>query len=249
VPSPVRIASLLALIGALLLVWAPLARAQTPSMAPDPTAASDPLAASLLAEADLPGFVGRDLDDPSDLDIDRVAFDEQRGIETRIRAWVSQEEGVVFDYRMRFPTPDAALAYLATAEPTLSEAADAGLVLDASDPLTAATRHWTGETSIGDEPVAMDVWLIPVGPVVAKVAATLFGTGLDQRLAIAERALARLEGAYGPADPGVPPDSPGTSPIASPTEPDPPTLGEIPGRPFAELMTLWRGARFLSPFD
>lgn len=195
---PVWSATLALVLTALLLAWTPMARAQSPSPSPDL------LGESLLAGDDLPGFVGRDLEDPSDLDIDRLAFDEHHGIEVRIRAWVSQEQGVVFDHRMRFPTADDALAYLAAAEATLSEADDAGLVLDAADPLTATTRHWAGETLMGDERVAMDVWLIPVGPVVAKVAATVFGAGLDQRRAIAERALARLMAAYGPVDDASP---------------------------------------------
>lgn len=185
-----------------------------PARAQDGSPPTDTLAASLLTAEDLPGFTGRDLD-PSELDIDRRTFDEQRGIETRIRAWVSQEQGVVFDHRMLFPTSQAALAYLTAAEPTLSEADDAGLVLVADDPLTAGARHWAGETRIGAEPVAMDVWLIPVGPVVAKVAATVFGPALTDRGAIAQRALARLEAVYGPADAVSPSGSPG-APSASP---------------------------------
>jgi hypothetical protein len=247
------LARLATLLAALLLLWVPLAHAQSPSAGPDL------LAASLLADDDLPGFAGRDIEDPTDLDVDRLAFDEHGGVDARIRAWVSQEQGVVFDYRMLLPTADDARAYLAAAEPTLSEADDAGLVLDAADPLTPGTRHWAGETRIGDEPVAMDVWLIPVGPVVAKVAVTVFGPGLDLRRAIAERALARLEAAYGPADAGMPSGSPGASPIASSTsdiellqglvlpwtEPDPPTLGAILARPLADLATLWESARFV----
>lgn len=205
----------------LLAFGVTLARAQ------DGSPPTDTLAASLLTAEDLPGFTGRDLD-PTELDIDRRSFDEQRGIETRIRAWVAQERGVVFDHRMLFPDSEAALAYLTAAEPTLSEADDAGLVLVADDPLTAATRHWAGETRIGADVVAMDVWLVPVGPVVAKVAVTVFGPGLDERRIIAERALARLEAAYGPADgalrspegslavpPGASPDASAVSPSAS----------------------------------
>lgn len=201
------------LVLSLLALGAPLARAQ------DGSPAAEPLAASLLMTEDLPGFTGRDLD-PSELDIDRRAFDAQRGIDARIRAWVSQEQGVVFDHRMLFPTREAALAYLTAAEPTLSEADDAGLASVTDDPLTNGTRHWAGETRIGAEPVAMDVWLIPVGPVVAKVAVTVFGPGLEMRRTIAERALARLEAVYGPADAalaspdGSPPGSPGASTVS-----------------------------------
>lgn len=192
-----------------------LAGAPAQGASPDPSSRADPLAGSLLVEADLPGFVGRDLDDPLELDIDRLAFDEHRGIRVATRAWVSQELGVVFDQRMLFPTDAAALAYLGAAEPTLSEASDAGLALVSADPLTPATRHWAGDALIGGEPVAMDVWLIPVGPVVAKVSATVFGPGLEMRRAIAERALERLEAAYGPADAVWPSASPG-----SPSDPE-----------------------------
>jgi hypothetical protein len=167
---------------------------------PEPAQGTDQLAASLLTEAELPGFTGRDLEDPFELDIDRRAFDEQRGVRVATRAWISREQGVVFDQRMLFPTDEAAMAYLVAAEPTLSEADDAGLALVTQDPLTPATRHWAGEAIIGAEPVAMDVWLIPVGDVVAKVSATVFGSGLGIRRTIAERALSRLEAGFGPAD-------------------------------------------------
>jgi hypothetical protein len=183
---------------------------------PRPSPTGDRLASSLLTTDDLPGFLGSDLDDPTELDLDRLAFDEHGGYGVVARAWVSQEMGVVFDQRMLFPTGDAALAYLAAAEPTLSEADDAGLVLVADDPLTPATRHWAGETLIGAERVAMDVWLIPAGPVVAKVAATVFGPGLEMRRTIAERALARLETAFGPAAAAAPaPSDPAPAPGAS----------------------------------
>lgn len=188
-----------------------VATGSLPAWSASPPPARERLLQSLLAAEDLPGFTGRALDDPSDLDIDRVAFDAQRGMEHMARAWVSQELGVVFDHRMLFPTSQAAREYLTAAEPTLSEADDAGLRLVADDPLTSATRHWAGETRIGAEPVATDVWLIPVGPVVAKVAATVFGPALTDRRAIAQRALARLEAAYGPADAPSPSGSPGTA--------------------------------------
>jgi hypothetical protein len=109
---------------------------------------------------------------------------------------------------MLFPTDEDAFAYLVAAEPTLTEADDAGLVLVTDAPLTPTTRHWAGETLIGADRIAMDVWLIPVGPVVAKVAATVFGPGVGMRRAVAERALARLEAAYGPADATWPPVRP-----------------------------------------
>ena len=207
----------LAIVATLLMLLAGVARAQGASPS---EGVSDPhalLVATLLDDTDLPGFTGRDLGDPSDLDIDRLAFDEQRGIERVARAWVSQDQGVVFDQRMRFPTAEAALAYLMAAEPTLSEADDAGLSLVTDDPLTPATRHWAGETVISAEPVAMDVWLIPVGPVIAKVAATVFGPALEGRRGFAERALERLEAAYGPATATSPWSSPGASPDASST--------------------------------
>ena len=68
----------------------------------------------------------------------------------------------------------------------------------------------------------MDVWLIPVGPVVAKVSATVFGPGLELRRAIAERALARLVAAFGPAD--------AVWPTGSPTAPGTPS-----GSPYSDL--------------
>jgi hypothetical protein len=195
-----------------LLLGLPAARAASPgaSAAPDLSPAPDPLAASLLDQTDLPHHTGSGIEPVTDLDIDRLAFEEQRGISTLMRAWASQERGVVFDLRMLFPTPRSALAYLVAAEPTLSEAFDAGLALVTDDPpLTAATRHWAGDTIIGGERVAMDVWLIPVGPVVAKVSVTAFGPGLDDRRGIAERALARVEDAFGRATARWPGASPG----------------------------------------
>ncbi len=182
-----------------VLVWSLVVAVPVHAASPDAPDA-DRLAASLLGQEDLPGFLGTDLEDATELDIDRLAFDEHRGTRVAGRAWISQESGVVFDQRMLFPTDEAALGYLVAAEPTLSEADDAGLALVADDPLTPATRHWAGETVIGGEPVAMDVWLFPVGPVVAKVSATVFGPGREMRRALAERALGRLVTAYGPAD-------------------------------------------------
>jgi len=198
-----------------LVVSSLVATGSLPAWSASPPPAREGLLQSLLTAEDLPGFTGRALDDPSDLDIDRAAFDAQRGMAHVAQAWVSQDRGVVFDHRMLFPTPQAALDYLTTAEPTLSEADDAGLRLVPGEPLTPATRHWAGETRIGAEPVAMDVWLIPVGPVVAKVAVTVFGPGLADRRAIAQRALARLQAAYGPVDVPSPSGSPGIA-AASP---------------------------------
>jgi hypothetical protein len=199
-----------------MVAWVLVVAVPVHAASPDASMDGDRLTASLLGEDDLPGFVGRDLGGASELDIDRLAFDEHRGTRVATRAWVSQEAGVVFDQRMLFPTEEAALGYLVAAEPTLSEADDAGLALVLDDPLTPATRHWAGETVISGEPVAMDVWLIPVGPVVAKLSATVFGPGLALRRALAERALERLVAGYGPADavwptgsaaPGDPPDA------------------------------------------
>ena len=198
----------------MLVVSSLVAAGILPAWSASPPPARDRLFESLLRAEDLPGFTGRPLDDPSDLDFDRAAFDAARGMEHIAHAWVSQEQGVVFDHRMLFPTPQAAHAYLTAAEPTLSEADDAGLRLVPDEPLTSVTRHWAGETLIGAEPVAMDVWLIPVGPVVAKVAATVFGPALSDRRAIAERALVRLEAAYGPADAVSPSGSPGVAPAS-----------------------------------
>jgi hypothetical protein len=189
----------------------------THAASPAPSVARDRLASSLLMADDLPGFVGRDLEDPTELDIDRLAFDEHGGSEVAARAWVSQDAGVVFDQRMLLPSSKAALAYLEAAEPTLSEADVAGLALVADDPLTPTTRHWAGEARIGSELVAMDVWLIPVGPVVAKVAATVFGPGLDGRRLVAERALDRIEAAFGPAATSAASDAPNGQPGTSPT--------------------------------
>lgn len=187
-------------LGLAVLLCALVVAVPVHAASPDASADGDRLTITLLGQDDLPGFVGTDLEDPTELDIDRLAFDQHRGIRVTGRAWASQEQGVVFDQRMLFPTDETALGYLVAAEATLSEADDAGLALVADDPLTPATRHWAGETVIGGEPVAMDVWLIPVGPVVAKVAATVFGPGLELRRSIAERALGRLVTAHGPAD-------------------------------------------------
>ena len=132
----------LAIVG-LGLVPGPLA-AQSPSPGPaslpvaaartlDPAAAlvAEDLQSTLLTGADLPsGFEGDGPREGSEFDIDDAAFDAHDGQAVASQVWnraASSGPIIVFDFRMAFPTPEDAAAYLDDAEATLSERAASSL--------------------------------------------------------------------------------------------------------------------------
>ena len=103
-----------------------------PSVVPSSAEASvqatmDPLLSGLLTETDLPGLSSPlGAQEGSDFDIDDAAFEANDGIRVVSRTWQSLADSglaAVFDFRMQLPTEAAAAAYLAAAEPVLSEAA------------------------------------------------------------------------------------------------------------------------------
>ena len=107
-------------------------------------ATGDPLLSGLLDEADLPGLASPlGAQEGSAFDIDDAAFVANGGIRVVSRAWQSlADSGLagVFDFRMQFPTEAAAAAYLAAAEPMLSEAATNGQSPVPSPPVIGVGR-------------------------------------------------------------------------------------------------------------
>ncbi|MEZ4597495.1 MAG: hypothetical protein R3C32_12150 [Chloroflexota bacterium] len=95
-----------------------------------PPATGDPLLEGLLAEGDLPGLASPSgPEEGTRYDIDESAFEANDGIRVVSRTWQSLADtglAAVFDFRMQFPTDEAARAYLDAAEPVLSEGAATG---------------------------------------------------------------------------------------------------------------------------
>ena len=120
---------------------------------------------------------------------------ERRHVPGSHRSWVSCSTSGCCSRPRRLPSPTCMAA-----EPTLSEADDAGLgAAWPDDPLTPATRHWAGE-DLDRRRARRDGRLAhPGGPGGRqRWPRPVFGPGLEMRRAIAERALARLETAFGP---------------------------------------------------
>ncbi len=177
--------------------------------------------ASLLQAADLPpGMVpATGPQEGSSYDIDDAAFVANDGTRIVSRTWGMDGDAgssIVFDFRMQFPTPDAASAYLAAALPTLSETATTGL-----QPLTDVpaigedTRAYGLETSGDQGPVTIRTYLFRVGPVAAKVLGGGAGLTGPEVEAIARAAASRMEAA-GPPAPGSPRPAPTPAPSGSP---------------------------------
>jgi hypothetical protein len=169
----------------------------------------------LLTEAELPGMVSPlGPQEGTGYDIDAQAFQANGGIRVVSREWQSLADtgfAAVFDFRMQFPSEAAATAYLATAEPTLSEAAATGQSPVPSPPAIGAdTRVYGLERTVDGGTVLLRTYLFRVGTVAAKVVAG--GPGVDPATAdaLAAAAAARVVAAGRPA-PGSP------RPVASPT--------------------------------
>lgn len=131
--------------------------------------------------------------------IDEASYIAEGGVDRVQQTWQAAEVlptsrvVIVFDFRMAFPTPDAAQAYLEAAEPILSEAVT-GLELQADTPMLGeASRHYAGTLSDGSVTIAVQNLLYRVGPVVGKVFVGGFDTTFEDLLPIAVAAGARTE--------------------------------------------------------
>lgn len=193
----------------------------------------DPLLEGLLTQAELPGMASPlGPREGTDYDIDTQAFAANDGIRVISREWRSLADtgfAAVFDFRMQFPTEAAASAYLAAAEPTLSEADATGQSPVPSPPVIGAdTRAYGLERTTDGGPVLLRTYLFRVGAVAAKVVAG--GPGVDATAAdgLAEAAAARIRAA-GPPVPGSP------RPVV-PIETPPPTTPLPTGEALAALL-------------
>jgi hypothetical protein len=212
---------LLAALVALTLAWGAAVSAATD--APD-------VSGALLMAEDIPAELspGGVTHEPA-FDFDTPSFDASGGLDKAAQTWQAAEVLpdmpvlVVFDFRFLFPDPDAAQAYLEAAEPILSESVT-GITLQPDTPLVGdELRHYAGELSQGDLTIGVQNFLFRIGPVVAKVYVTGFGTSVEDGLTIAQAAAARTTAwlseqpsASPPASPGQPSNSPSTSPTAEP---------------------------------
>jgi hypothetical protein len=198
------------------------------------TPEGDVLMASLLQAEDLPtGFETLGPEEGSSFDIDSAAFSRHGGRRVVSQAWSSESSGVVFDFRMQLPSPEAAAAYLEEAELTLSEADETGLVLEREDaPIGEDARHYAGVTRIdADRAIEFDNYLFHIGPVAAKVfvASVDLPEGEARRLAeVAEERMGVFAspevepGAFEAASPG-----PSLSPAAPTPTPIPAAAGRL----------------------
>ncbi len=182
--------------------------------------------AGLLQAADLPAEMGPtgDVQEGTDYDIDDAAFMANDGVRIVSRTWgmnPAAGPSIVFDFRMQFPTPEAAAAYLVAAMPTLSEATTTGLTPLTGVPAMGDETYGFGRDTQGtDSPVSIRAYLFRVGSVVAKVVAGGVGISGDQAQSIAQAAAQRVAAAGQPA-PGSPRPRPTPSPTASQPAPLP----------------------------
>jgi hypothetical protein len=189
---------------------------------------ADALMASLLQVEDLPaGFMTLGPEEGSELDIDSAAFSRFGGRRVVSQAWSSEKSGVVFDFRMELPSPEAAAGYLEEAEPTLSEADVTGLALETDEPdVGEDARHYAGVTRVGDAAIAFDNYLFHVGPVAAKV----FVASVDLPEGEARRLAGIAAGRMGPlAAPALAPETPAgeTPALSRRPSPSPPLAGRL----------------------
>lgn len=187
--------SILAAAATALLVLATAGGAATAGSAP-----SAGLELALLAAEDLPADLQPSgvTHDPT-FDIDEASYVEAGGVDRVQQLWQAAKVlptsrvVIVFDFRMVFPTQEAAQAYLEAAEPILSEAVT-GLELQADTPtLGQASRHYAGTLSQGSVTISVQNLLYRVGPVVGKVFVGGFDTTFEDLLPIAMAAGARTE--------------------------------------------------------
>ncbi len=221
-------------MGCCLVVAPTAAQSPSPYLAPPPSAApitssaagsqvaSDPLVDGLLQATDLPGgmVAASDVVEGSDYDIDDAAFVANQGTRIVSRTWGMDDPAgtsIVFDFRMQFPTPEAASAYLAAALPTLSEATSTGLqpLPQPGPPPMGEEVHLFGLDTQGDNgPVSIRTYIFRVGPVVAKVLAGGANISAAQAEIIAREAATRMQAAGAPA-PGSPRPAPTPTPAPS----------------------------------
>jgi len=178
---------------------------------------------SLLQAADLPSSLvshGIATDDAG-LDIDLDAFYANGGVSLATQLWQSATAdavAAVFDFRMQFATSEAAAAYLAAAEPTLSERDSSGLVaVPDAQPVGQDSRTYTVVTMQGEVPITFYDYLFHVGPVAAKVFVAGYGTSPQDAAAIAIAAAQRMT-VVGPPPTGTPAPLPTPTPTPGPGE-------------------------------
>jgi hypothetical protein len=198
---------------------------EAPSGAASPATLDDPLLEGLLTEADLPGLVSpTGPQEGTEYDIDDAAFEANDGIRVVSRTWQSlADTGVaaVFDIRMQFPTDEAAAAYLAAAEPVLSERSANGQSPIPSAPVIGEDSRVYGLEQTGDQgPVLLRTYLFHVGTVAAKVVAGGPGVTAATTDAIAAAAAERIRAA-GPPAAGSPRPAGSIGPSPTPTLPLP----------------------------
>ncbi len=221
------------------------AQSPSPAMASPSSTASPPgvdaLTAGLLQASDLPAGLSPagDVLERSDYDIDDAAFMANDGTRIVSRTWAEDTDAgtsIVFDFRMQFPTPEAASAYLAAAMPTLSEADTTGLRPQPSPaaPAIGEETQVFGLDTQGDTglPVSIRAYVFRVGPVVAKVVAGGPAISAGQAEAIARAAAARMVAAGAPA-----PGSPRPRPTPAPSDSPAPSLpsGDLTPRLLAHI--------------
>jgi hypothetical protein len=155
----------------------------------------DALMASLLQPEDLPaGFTTLGPEEGSQFDIDSAAFTRAGGRRVVSQTWSSETSGVVFDFRMELPSPEAAAAYLDEAEATLSEAEETGLSLETDEAAIGEdARHYAGVTRVGDAAITFDNHLFHVGPVAAKVFVASVDLPDGEARRLAETAATRMQ--------------------------------------------------------
>jgi hypothetical protein len=211
----------------------PVASPSLPAGSPRPVPSADasmpptddPLLLGLLTDADLPGLVSPlGPQDGTDYDIDGNAFGANGGIRVVSRVWQSLADtglAAVFDFRMQFPTEAAAAAFLADADPVLSDADATGHSPVPYPPAIGSDSRVYGLVTRGDDgTVLLRTYLFRVGPVVAKLVAG--GPGVDAATtdALARAAAARILTA-GPPAPGSPRPSAAATPVPTATPPLP----------------------------
>jgi hypothetical protein len=213
------------------------AAAQSPSSGPIPYQG---LLRTLLDASDVPsGLTPSAIGDGTSWDLAWSAYLANGGIAAVDETWKAsapQPVVAVFDFRMQFPTDEAAAAYLSAGEATLSERDSTGttLVQDAR-PIGDGYRHYRGTTTNGGQPYVLHVYLFHVGPIAAKVAVAGLDT-MDEGLAtvIVTRAAEHMSAVVAETAAGASstdgPGAAGTT-IPTPTPASPSTGGPTPAAP------------------
>jgi hypothetical protein len=163
---------------------------------PAPSGAADVLVTSLLQPSDLPADMQpAGVAEPPGFNIDDASFAANNGSRAISQTWQSGTGPVlaVFDFRLQFPTTADATAYLAAAEPVLSEAAASGLSLvQDPKPVIDGARHYSGTGDANGQQVQLENYLFHVGPVVAKEFIAGIGMPAGAASTIARAAAGRM---------------------------------------------------------